>query len=74
MYYAELGKNILLINVYGPYLDKILYWDRLLRCSFMDCEHLVLGGDLNFTLGLLEVWGTRSIPNPLSNYFLDALD
>lgn len=36
IYYVELGKTLSLINVYGPYLDIILFWDRLLRCSFMD--------------------------------------
>lgn len=40
----------------------------------MDCNHLVMGGDLNFILGLSKVWGTRFVSNPLSNYFLDALD
>jgi hypothetical protein len=33
-----------------------------------------LGGDLNFSLGAAEVWGPRTSPDPMTNYFTHFLD
>jgi hypothetical protein len=33
-----------------------------------------MGGDLNFSLGAMEVWSPRTSPNPLSNYFTHFID
>jgi hypothetical protein len=33
-----------------------------------------VGGDLNFFLGAVEVWGPRSSPDPLSDYFTHFLE
>lgn len=74
IYCMELGMTLSLINVYGPYLDRILFWNIFLRFSFMECEYLILEGDINFTFGFLEFLGTRASPDLLSNYFMDALD
>jgi len=49
----ENGCEICLINVYGPYQDMAPFWNKLLNCDFMKPDKLVLGGDLNFSLGLL---------------------
>ena len=45
-----------------------------MNCSFMDIPSLILGGDLNLTLGEVEVCGPRVVQNPLSNFFTGALD
>lgn len=33
--------------------------------SFMDCINLIIGGDLNFSIGKTETWGPNSILDPL---------
>jgi len=37
-------------------------------------NNLILGGDLNFSLGASEVWGHRASPDSLINLFLNFLD
>ena len=54
LFYEDLGKSLSLINFYGPYQDKVPFWEGLLRRSFMAIESLILGGDLNFYLGVAE--------------------
>jgi len=44
-------------NVYGPLQDRVVLWDNLITRSFMKEEKFIFGGDLNFSLGISEVWG-----------------
>jgi hypothetical protein len=36
-------------------------------------DAVILGGDLNFSLGAIEVWGPREISDSLSEYFSHKL-
>ena len=40
----------------------------------LKCEKLILGGDLNFSMGLSEIWGTRALMDSLSNFFTKSLE
>ena len=43
----------------------------------MECflsPYLVFGGDLNFSLGLSEIWGVKARVDVLTNYFHNLLD
>lgn len=33
-----------------------------------------MGGDLNFYLGALEIWGPKATLDPLTNFFIHQLD
>jgi len=33
-----------------------------------------MGGDLNFSLGISESWGTHAIPDPLVDYIISSLE
>jgi hypothetical protein len=74
MYSTELGHSLLLINIYGPYVDRKRYWDTLEKCSWFSEQEVVVGGDLNFSLGASEVWGPRSSLDPLVDYFTHFLE
>ena len=39
------------INIYGPYLNRIPFWDTIFNHSLLRGEKLIIGGDLNFSLG-----------------------
>ena len=52
-----LAKEFRIHNFYGPYLDKTCFWETLLSLKILKVENLILGGDLNFSLGEAEVWG-----------------
>ena len=47
----ELGEAFNLFNIYGPYQDRIPFWDSLLSNSLIKSDSVILGGDLNFSLG-----------------------
>jgi hypothetical protein len=53
----DLGKEIALSNVYGPYVDSIEYWDKFFHMGCLHIRLVVVRGDLNFTLGASQVWG-----------------
>ena len=63
-----------LINVYEPCLNRDAFWNSLLACSLLTLPHIILGGDLNFSLGIFEYWGTHAIPNPLAEFFSSKLE
>lgn len=57
------------MNFYGIYQDKVEFWDNLFSKSFFSHENVILGGDLNLTLGVAEIWGPKVILDPLSYFF-----
>ena len=63
-----------LINVYRPCSNRRVFWHSLLNFSLFDHPHVIMGGDLNFSLGISESWGTNAIPNPLADYIITSLE
>ena len=61
------------INIYGPYLNRISFWDTIIKYSMFGGENLIIGGDLNFSLGQAEVQGPHARPDLLSDYFTRLL-
>ena len=64
----ELGETFNIFNIYGPYQDRIPFWDSLLGNSLLKSDSLILGGDMNFTLGQSEVWGPHAQIDTLTGY------
>jgi exonuclease III len=60
VYVAELGKYFTILNIYGPTQDRPQFWNALLEKSFLKDRFLILGGDLNFSIGAAESWGQRA--------------
>jgi hypothetical protein len=71
---TDLGRNLTIINIYGPHQDHQIYWNSLAECDWFQGKDFLLGGDLNFSLGASEVWGPRAAPDPLNNFFLNFLE
>jgi len=61
-----LGKEFGILNVYGPYLDITPFRETLLSLKILKVENLILGGDLNFSLGEAEVWGPSVHTNQIT--------
>ena len=72
MWDAQIGKVVTILNVYGPYLNRADFWDSLLKMEIFDDRELVLGGDLNLSLGVSEVWGPKAYPDALANFFIQS--
>jgi len=58
-----------LINICGPYAEWKHYWDSLALCPWLSEPGVIVGGDLNFSLGAVEFWVPHSTLDPLTNYF-----
>jgi len=64
----------MVINIYEPHRDRQLYWNSITDDDWLKQKDFILGGDLNFSLGVPEVWGPRAAPNPLNDFFLNYLE
>ena len=67
--WAEANLQLNLINIYGPYNERASFWDSVRASQFLKKENVVLGGDLNFTMGIHEIWGPNARMDPLAAFF-----
>lgn len=44
-----------ILNIYGPYSDRITYCEQLANSKALSDSHILVGGDLNLTLSIREV-------------------
>jgi len=58
-----------IINLYGPYENKINFWNGVTNLGVLNSHNIILGGDLNFTLSLKEVWGAHLHQDPHESFF-----
>ena len=72
--FRGMSSSVAILNVYGPYIDRELFWEKALRGGILNIPNLVLEGDLNLTLNSLEIWGKKASPNPLTQHFLSLFD
>jgi hypothetical protein len=54
---SKLNYSFKLLNVYGPYSNRSLFWDVVNELGQLNSEDIILEGDLNFTTSLKKVWG-----------------
>lgn len=57
------------INIYGLYLNRIPFRDKIFSNTLLRGDMMIIGGDLNFSLGWAEVWGPHARTDLLSDYF-----
>ena len=69
----ELGMSLLVVNVYGPYINRVPFWDSLLQNPLVTSDTVVMGGDFNLSLGHNEVWGPHAQVDSLAGYFVQKL-
>ena len=55
VYSREIDRVYSMINIYGPYQDRFPFWDRIFSKSWWNFPNLIMGGDLNFSLGEAEI-------------------
>jgi len=71
---ADLGKALRVINIYGPCQQRESFWNHLLGLSLLADDHLIIGGDLNFSLGFGESWGASTQIDALTRHMTDLLE
>jgi len=57
---ACLSIDLRVINVYEPCQGHEDYWNRLVNLSITSSENLIIGGDLNFSIGFSKSWGSST--------------
>ena len=58
-----------MVNIYGPYRERLPFWDGIFSMSWWNSPDLIVGGDLNFSLGEAEIWGESARVDELTDYF-----
>ena len=74
LYSIEMKEVLCFMNIYGPYLDRVRFWNNLLSLDCLKTSRLIFGGDLNFSLGCSEIWGEKATVDSLSDFFSVSLD
>lgn len=74
IYSPKLGTKIRIINVYGPCQNWAEFWNQLLNSDILQHDNIILGGDLNFSIGFAESWGKHAQIDPLSVFFENNLE
>jgi len=47
-----MGRSLSIMISYGTYHDRVLYWDLIFNKSFIKEKDVIIGGELNFSLGV----------------------
>eukprot|EP00253_Pinus_taeda_P019083 PITA_19083 len=69
----DMGVSLLMLNIYGPCQGREQFWNNLLSKDLIKDRSLILGGDLNFSIGTSEAWGPNARVDPLSDFFSNTL-
>lgn len=56
----ELSIPFYMINIYGPFHNCEVFWEDLMPTSIVNNDNIIIGGDLNFSLGHVQYWGNQS--------------
>ena len=57
VYSRDIDRVFSVVNIYGLYQERLPFWDRIFSMSWWNSPDLIVGGDLNFSLGEAEIWG-----------------
>eukprot|EP00253_Pinus_taeda_P010845 PITA_10845 len=64
---------ITLVNIYGPCQGREYFWEELMTKTVMKSPLMIMGGDLNFSIGRAEAWGPSAREDPLSDFFFNLI-
>lgn len=70
---TEFDFPLTILNIYGSCQGRIPFWNGLMENSLVKNNYMVMGGDLNFSLGRAEARGPAAREDPQSDFFLNLL-
>jgi hypothetical protein len=66
--FMEGARSVTFLNCNtGPCTDRKTFWDKVVSSGMLATKNLILAGDLNFTVSVGEVWGSKDCPDPLAS-------
>eukprot|EP00253_Pinus_taeda_P008946 PITA_08946 len=69
IWYPDFDFSFLSLNVYGPCQSRATFWNDFMAKDLLKGRLLLIGGDLNFSLGAAEIWGSSARIDPLTDFF-----
>lgn len=69
----DLDRAFTVVNIYGLYQERLIFWEGIFSMAWWNSSDLIVGGDLNFSLGEAEIWGESAHVDELFDYFRQAL-
>jgi len=69
----DLEEVFMIMNIYGPYLDRVSFWEAFFSKNISKGDSVIIGGDLNFSLGRSKVWGPSARADVLPDLFIQKL-
>ena len=67
----ELRKELMFLNIYSPNSDRISFGKLVMaKTCFKECN-IILGGDLNFFVGMSKNWGLNGCLDLLFIFLLE---
>lgn len=73
LFSANLGYSLRIVNIYDPCHQRENFWNHLLGLSIFSADNIIIGGDLNFSLGYGESWGSTAQVDSIIGYMSDLL-
>lgn len=73
IFVGELGLQLKVINIYAPNQNRLDFWHNLLEHNLVS-NTTIIGGDLNFSLGMEESWGHHAQIDPIFDQMSTLLD
>jgi len=73
LFSSDIGEEITLLNIYGPYQDRVPFWEKIFNLDLLKNDSVIIGGDLNFSLGHSEIWGPQARVDNLTDFFTQNL-
>ena len=70
----ESGMDFSFLNVYGPFYDRKILWEKFSLVGALNQPNVILGEDINLTLATGEVWGKNARQDALSPFFLNFFE
>eukprot|EP00253_Pinus_taeda_P027180 PITA_27180 len=71
---ADLGMDLRMVNIYVTCSQRESFWRHTLQLPLLNSEHVIIGGDLNFSLGFGESWGSEAQIDPITGYMTNLLE
>jgi hypothetical protein len=66
----DVGFSFSVLNIYGPYAERIPYWDYFPNVISLNDHVTLVGGDLNFILSYRELLGESPRLDAQSIFFI----
>jgi hypothetical protein len=72
--FKNLGQTFSVINCHGPYENTQFFWDSFFYLQCVKEEEVIIGGELNFTVSRVEVWGFNARLDKVVAYFKHKIE